>query len=72
MRAPPIAYLKASMWRSKGLEKSGRAKAGAKYINYIIFPKAFYCSTSQIQGSYYYNNLEIGKVTQEKDLINLL
>ena len=37
MIAPPIAYLKASMYRSKGLENPGRAKTGAKHNNYFSF-----------------------------------
>ena len=50
------------MYRSKGLEKSGRAKKGAK--NNFSFSKAHYCSIPQIHG-YYYNKLKIGKFTKK-------
>ena len=54
------------MYRPKGLEKSGRAKAGAEHNNNLIFSKTYYYSASQIQGFCYYKNLEISKSTWEK------
>ena len=71
MRAPPIAKLEASIYRSKGLEKSGKAKTGAEHNKYFSFSKAYYCSVPQIH-AFYYNNLDISRATQVKDLIMLL
>ena len=42
MRAPPIAYLEASMYRSKGLKNWGRAKTGAEYNSYLFFQKPIF------------------------------
>ena len=47
MRAPPIAHWEAAIYRSNGLEKSGRAKTWAEYTKYFFFSKACYCSIPQ-------------------------
>ena len=60
------------MQRSKGLEKSSKAKTGAEHYNCFIFSKACYCSVPQIYSYCCCNNLEIGKVIQAKELINML
>ena len=59
------------MNRSKDLEKLGKASTRVIYNNYFSFSKAYHCFVCQIL-SYYYNNLEVNKVTQAKSLRNLL
>ena len=57
--------------QTKELRKviQGQNRAEHKYFS---ISKDCYCSTSQIHDCCYYNNLEIGKATHAKDLINIL
>ena len=71
MSSQTLACLEASEYRSKRLKMSFRDKRVAEHNNYYSFSKAYYCSTSQIHDYYYYNNLEIGRALQAKDLTNL-
>ena len=51
MRAPPIAYLEASMYRSKGLKNWGRAKTGAEHNSYLVFQKPIFALFSKSMGA---------------------
>ena len=42
IKASPTAYLEPSMYKSKGLEKSGKAKSGVEHNKYFSFSKACY------------------------------
>ena len=59
MRSLLLAKSEVFIWRSKGLEKSVKAKKRAEHNNYSSFSKVCYCAVPHIYGCCLGKNLEI-------------